>query len=262
MPHRPEDELFEGHSTVNFGIDGGEPGFLVPDRRPCRVHAQLDRKPIILVHGHQERVSIAIEGALTQRRSDLFSRGGNRLLALHGSLIRGSPSAPAGLRMSFRSPGHEFQSVSTLEGAARSTVHRSRGARLFAHLGDGVLQLLERDPGLAAKRLASFLRRLVCGFNASCSPAFARDRRAPGASTGAKNRRQKSPRHGDLNPANFRGKFSYFGFTGRPRPSLPNNSPLARRTKLRGTLLRSTARRVWRCASRPRGRRCSARRSP
>ena len=75
MPHRPEDELFEGHSTVNFGIDGGEPGFLVPDRRPCRVHAQLDRQPIILVHGHQKRVSIAIERVLTQRNSDLFSPG-------------------------------------------------------------------------------------------------------------------------------------------------------------------------------------------
>jgi hypothetical protein len=130
MPHRPEDELFESHSALNLGLDCGEPGFLVPDCRPCRVHAQLDRQPIILVHGHQERVSIAIEGALTQHRSDLFSRGGNRLAALDGSLIWGSPSAPAGLRMSFRSPGHEFRSISTLEGAARSTVHRAQTRRL------------------------------------------------------------------------------------------------------------------------------------
>jgi hypothetical protein len=68
--------------------------------------------------GHQKRVSIAIERVLTQRNSDLFSRGDNRLLALDGSLIRGSPPAPAGLRISFWPSRHEFLSASILERTA------------------------------------------------------------------------------------------------------------------------------------------------
>jgi hypothetical protein len=40
---RREDELFEGHPAVNLGLDSGEPGFLVPDRRLSNTSGRKSR---------------------------------------------------------------------------------------------------------------------------------------------------------------------------------------------------------------------------